>query len=46
MEPEGLLLCSQEPATSHYPEPAESIPHPPPKILFNIIFPRTVKKQH
>jgi hypothetical protein len=29
MEPEGSLLCSQEPNTSPYPEPDESIPHPP-----------------
>jgi len=32
MEPEGSLLCSQEPATGHYPEPDESSPHP--QILF------------
>jgi len=25
MEPEGSLLCSQEPATGPYPEPDESI---------------------
>jgi hypothetical protein len=28
MEPEGSLLCSQEPATGPRPEPYESIPHP------------------
>jgi hypothetical protein len=28
MEPEGSLLCSQEPATCPYPEPKESNPHP------------------
>jgi hypothetical protein len=27
MEPEGLLLCSQEPATDPYPEPDESNTH-------------------
>jgi hypothetical protein len=29
MEPEGSLLCSQQPATVPYPEPDESSPHPP-----------------
>jgi hypothetical protein len=29
MENEGLLPCSQEPATSPYPEPDESNPHIP-----------------
>jgi hypothetical protein len=28
MEPEGSLPRSQQPATSHYPEPDESGPHP------------------
>jgi hypothetical protein len=44
MEPEGLLLCSQEPATCPYPEPEESIPHPAPcfrNINFNIVLPYT-----
>jgi hypothetical protein len=29
MEPESLLLCSQDPAIGPYPEPDESILHPP-----------------
>jgi len=29
MEPEGLLLCSQGPTTSPYPEPHASSPHLP-----------------
>jgi hypothetical protein len=29
MEPEGLLLPSQEPYTSPYPEPDRSNPHHP-----------------
>jgi len=29
MEPEGSLLCSQEPAIGHYPEPDEFSPHLP-----------------
>jgi hypothetical protein len=29
MEPEGSLLCSQEPSTSPYPEPDESSPYNP-----------------
>jgi hypothetical protein len=28
MEPEGLLQCSQQPATGPYIEPDESRPHP------------------
>jgi hypothetical protein len=32
MEPEGSLLCSQEPATIPYPEPDQSNPYHP--ILF------------
>jgi hypothetical protein len=29
MEPEGSLLCSQEPATDTYPKPDPSSPHLP-----------------
>jgi hypothetical protein len=29
MEPEGLLLCLQEPFTGPYPEPDQSIPYHP-----------------
>jgi hypothetical protein len=43
MEPEGSLLHSQVPATSLYPEPAQSSPYPPTshflKIRFNITLP-------
>jgi len=42
MEPEGLLLCSQEHTIGSYPEPDESSTHIPcyfPKIHSNIIFP-------
>jgi hypothetical protein len=28
MEPEGYLLCSQEPSTGPYPELDQSSPHP------------------
>jgi hypothetical protein len=38
MEPEGSLLCSQEPATGPRFEPEETNPHLPPyfpKIHFN-----------
>jgi hypothetical protein len=28
MEPEALLLCSQEPTSGPYPEPDASNPHP------------------
>jgi hypothetical protein len=40
MEPEGSLLCSEEPATGIYPEPDESSPCLPSyfsEIHFNII---------
>jgi hypothetical protein len=48
MEPEGSLLCSQEPASGSYPEPDESIPHAYThflKIYFNILpsMPRSSK---
>jgi hypothetical protein len=33
MEPEGSLLCSQEPANSPYPEPDESSAYHPILIL-------------
>jgi hypothetical protein len=33
MEIEGSLPCLQEPATSPYPEPDESSPHPPTPFL-------------
>jgi len=44
MEPEGLLLHSQVPATCPYPEPDRSSPCRPPqshflKIYLNIILP-------
>jgi len=43
MEPEGSLLCSQEPATGTYPEQDVSSPHPHNyfKIRSNIILPST-----
>jgi hypothetical protein len=42
MEPEGLLLCLEEPANIPCPEPDEFISHPP-TILprFNIFIPPT-----
>jgi hypothetical protein len=43
MEPEGSLLCSQQPATDPNAEPDESSPHSPtcfPNIQFNIILHR------
>jgi len=33
MEPEGLLLCAQEPTAGPYPEQDESSPHPPILLL-------------
>jgi hypothetical protein len=41
MEPEGSLLCSQEPSTSLYPQPDPLSPYHPilSKIHFNIIHP-------
>jgi len=44
MQPEGSLSCSQNPATSPYPDPDASSPHFPsyfPKIHSNIILPST-----
>jgi hypothetical protein len=42
-EPEGSSQHSQEPPGDPYPEPDESIPHPPqtnlPKVHFDLIFP-------
>jgi hypothetical protein len=43
-EPEGSSPHSQQPATSPYPEPVESTPHPPtnlPKVHFYPILPST-----
>jgi len=34
MEPEGSLLCSQQPTTGSFPEPEESTIHPLPRVLF------------
>jgi hypothetical protein len=42
MEPEGMLLCSQDPATGSYPEEDEFSPHTTPhlyEINFNSILP-------
>jgi hypothetical protein len=36
MEPEGSLPCSQEPASSPYPEPDESTPQPHTLFLINV----------
>jgi hypothetical protein len=42
MEPEGSLLCSQEPSTGPYPEPDRSSPyHPILSLYFNIVHPPT-----
>jgi len=45
MEPEGLLLCSQDPTIGPYLEPVEASPHPqnPFKIHLSIILPRYSK---
>jgi hypothetical protein len=35
MEPEGSLLCSQEPSTVPYPEPDEFNPYHPILLLYD-----------
>jgi hypothetical protein len=47
MEPEGSLLCSQEPTTSTYPKSHESSPHPPSpfKMHSNVILPSTPRSE-
>jgi len=48
MEPEGSLLCSQEPATDPYPQPDESsqLPILFSKIHFHIILPFMPKSSY
>jgi len=45
MEPEGPLLCTQEPASGPYPEPDESNLHSPrSRVIQNLIFTQRVKE--